>query len=148
MSDAFEAGKCFIFLVDVSDAEDDKRATELAIELRFDSHKVNRDVLESFTRVDFIVSSERWKDSIEQRGLIAQSNDVNANYSTLEEFKPYVAASIPFSYSGDRENAGFDANRFKYSIPVLKFTFGDGNCPPESITLCQNEELRPDSEYW
>ena len=147
MANAIDAGERFLF--EICGAEGNKRTTELAIVLQGDALTTNRDVFESFTRVDFIVSSEKWKDSIEQRGLIAQSNDVNANYSTLEEFKPYVAASIPLGYSSDEENGGPDANPSKSAtIPLLKFTFGNENCPPESINPCQNGKLRPDSEYW
>ena len=126
--------------------------TELAVALKNEALTENPDVTQSLTFVDFIVSSGYMKDSIQSRGIGAQSSDVTGTYSNQEHFPPYLAASIPFDYFRNRSATSttnsFKATKSEGEHSIVKFIIGNGFCPAKIPTACQNGKLRENAEYW
>ena len=141
VANAFEAGERFLYKDEEKKSAND--GLEYAIKLRNAALTTNRDVLNSFTRVDFIVSSAKWKDSIRERGIGLQSSDAKGTYSTQTDFMPYIAASIPFEYFQKKMN---ESSAQKETL--LSFIIGNGNCTSENLSACQNGKLREDGDCW
>ena len=140
---ASEAGQEFLFLFDDSTAQLANTGTELAVALLDEALTSDSDVLQSFTFVDFIVSSAKSKDSIEERGIGNKSSDVTGTYSIEADFTSYLAARIPFSSFAVNGQSQLVPNNLNARVT---FIFGNGNCPAGND--CENEMLLPNSEYW
>ena len=147
VSDSFEAGNKFIEPFKQAGAKRDVSAREISVALRNEALTTNIDVLQSFTFVDFIVSSSKWIHSIQERGVGLYSSDAFGIYSTHEAFKPYIAASILFHYFRNTNSTSNDTEALKQDH-FVRLIIGNGICPAESRLLCQNGNLRPNSEYW
>ena len=110
-------------------------------------------VWNSFTTIDFIVSSGSSIDSISLIGNSKTSVDIAGEYSTEPDAKAYVAASVTFQYfpnksPGERRKRSVDQTAFDgVGEYFINYIVGDGFCPVGSL-LCQNGPLRPDTEYW
>ena len=150
VSNMFDAGKRFVFLFDENAGSSDS-TTELAVALKNEALTENPDVLQSFTLVDFIVSSTKMEDTIAARGIGAQSSDITGKYSRLENFIAYVAASIPFNYFHNESKAASSTNESTSPAledPILKFIIGNGFCPANLPSPCQNGKLHENAAYW
>ena len=152
VSNMFDAGERCMFLFD-ADAESSDSTTELAVALKHEALMKNRDALKSFTLVDFIVISPKMKDSIQSQGIGSLSSDVKGNgkYRTREEFIAYVAASIPFDYFRNQSKAASSTNESMSPAledPIVKFIIGNGFCPANLPSPCQNGKLRENAAYW
>ena len=134
-----------------SDAENSDRTTELAVALKKEALTKNPDVLKSFKFVDFIVSSTKMEDPLAARGIGGYSSDVTGTYSRRERFVAYIAVRIQFDYfykqtepaSSKNESTTPDGEQ-----PIVDYIIGNGFCPPNIPTRCQNGKLRENVEYW
>ena len=142
VANAFEAGERFLFKY--KKTNNLNGGMEYAIALHNTALTKNRDVLNSFTRVDFIVSSAKWKDSIRERGIGLQASDTNATYNTQSDFMPYIAGSISFD--------NFEKKMRDPSVqkePLLSFIIKNGNCASENVALYKKWRLiEDDKKCW
>ena len=128
-----------------ADAENSDSTTELAVALKNEALTKNPDVLKSFKFVDFIVSSTKMEDPLANRGIGGHSSDVTGTYSRRERFVAYIAASIQFDYFYNQTNESTTPGGEQ---PIVKYIIGNGFCPPNIPTRCQNGKLRENVEYW
>ena len=128
--------------------DDFDSSTQISVALSSEALTIDPSEWDVFTHIDFIVSSQDYKDSIRANGISNTSVDITGQYSSDSHGEPYIAASIPFGYFVPTgKSARLSENSPNYEETFIKFIIGNGKCPEEKIAACQNDALRTETTY-
>ena len=105
---------------------------------------------ETFTHVDFIVSTSQTIKVIKDNGTERNSSDINGIYNSADGFFPYLAANIKFIYFLNKTRASLrsiDSLTNETDEYFINFIIGNSGCPTNLSMNCQNGPLKPNFNY-